>query len=108
MSKKLRKWLRAGSPWVWFNAGAVAISIIMVAGLIGLLAFRGLRHFWPTDVMQARYQPPGLPATEVIGELIESETVLAERLQDSGVDVDPAKNFYQRDLWKFGNREITG
>ena len=108
MSKKLRKWLRAGSPWVWFNAGAVAISIIMVAGLIGLLAFHGLRHFWPTDVMQARYQPPGLPATEVIGELIESETVLAERLQDSGVDVDPAKNFYQRDLWKFGNREITG
>ncbi len=108
MNKKLRKWFRAGSPWVWFNAGAVAISIVMVAGLIGLLAFNGLRHFWPNDVMQARYQPPGLPVTEVIGELVESETVAAERLQASGVDVELSKELYQRDLWKFGNREITG
>lgn len=108
MNKKLRKWLQAGSPWVWFNAGAVAISIIMVAGLIGLLAFNGLRHFWPSDVMQARYQPPGLAATEVIGELVESETVAAERLQASGVDVGLSKEFYRRDLWKFGNRDLTG
>lgn len=108
MNSKLRKWLRAGSPWVWFNAGAVAISIVMVAGLIGLLAFNGLRHFWPSDVMQAHYQPPGLTATEVIGELVESETVAAERLQASGVNVGLSREFYRRDLWKFGNRDLTG
>ena len=111
MKKKVRKlsnWLRAGSPWVWFNAGAVAISIVMVAGLIGLLAFNGLRHFWPSDVMQARYAPPGLAVTEVIGELIDSETVTAERLLASGVEVQESQEVYRRDLWKFGNRDLTG
>ena len=47
------KWLSSGTPFVWLNAGAVAISILMVVGLLGLLTVRGMAHFWPTDVRGA-------------------------------------------------------
>ena len=72
-------WMRRGTPWVWLNAGAVAISILMVVGLLALLTVRGMSHFWPRDVMQANYAPPTssgeLLSTQVIGEFVESEMV---------------------------------
>ena len=52
---KVREYFKSGDAWVWLNAGAVAISLIMVAGILGLIAVRGLGHFWPADVMQAQY-----------------------------------------------------
>ena len=52
MRRKFSKWSRTGTPWIWLNAGAVAISIIMVLGLLGVLAVNGLRHFWPNEGIQ--------------------------------------------------------
>ena len=43
---KRSEWFHSGSPWVWLNAGAVAISLVLVLGLLGLIAVRGLGHFW--------------------------------------------------------------
>ena len=48
-----KDWFKSGSPWVWLNAGAVSISVIMVVGLLGLIAVRGLNHFWPAAVIEA-------------------------------------------------------
>ena len=59
MRRKFSKWSRTGTPWIWLNAGAVAISIIMVLGLLGVLAVNGLRHFWPNEVIQGTYLAPG-------------------------------------------------
>jgi phosphate transport system permease protein len=42
---KVREYFKSGDAWVWLNAGAVAISLIMVAGILGLIAVRGLRSF---------------------------------------------------------------
>ena len=42
---KVREYFKSGDAWVWLNAGAVAISLIMVAGILGLIAVRGLGHF---------------------------------------------------------------
>ena len=47
MQVSLKKWVASGSPWVWLNAGAVAISVVLVLGLLGVIASRGLVHFWP-------------------------------------------------------------
>ena len=44
---KVREYFKSGDAWVWLNAGAVAISLIMVTGILGLIAVRGLGHFWP-------------------------------------------------------------
>lgn len=94
------------------NAGAVAISIIMVIGLLMLLTVRGLSHFWPSDVMRAVYEPPSEysedTATEVIGELVESELIPVVQIISSGIPVSDDKAFYRRDLMKLGNRDLTG
>lgn len=112
MKTRVSKWLSSGSPFVWLNAGAVAISIIMVVGLLGLLAVRGMAHFWPADVMQANYAPPVLSgepqATEVIGERVESESVSSVQIASSGIPVDESVAFYDRQLVKMGNRDVTG
>ncbi len=112
MRISISKWFSSGTPFVWFNAGAVAISIIMVIGLLGLLALRGLSHFWPADVMQANYTPPVLNGTsqptEVIGERVENESVSSQQIVSSGIPVDESVPYYDRQLLKMGNRDVTG
>ena len=53
------EWYASGAPWVWFTGGAVAISAILVVGLLLLIAVRGLGHFWPAQVTVAQYAEPG-------------------------------------------------
>ena len=55
MKKNLQNWFNSGEPYIWLNAGAVSLSIIMVVGLIALIAVRGLGHFWPENVVH--FQP---------------------------------------------------
>ena len=106
------KWFSSGTPFVWLNAGAVAISILMVVGLLGLLTVRGMAHFWPTDVMQANYAPPvafgSVMSTEVLGEKVETESVSSIQIASSGIPVDESIPTYERELGKLGNRDVTG
>ena len=110
--KKFNKWLNDGTPFIWLNAGAVAISIVMVIGLLVVLAIRGMSHFWPHDVAQAMYNPPIAigegQATQLIGEYVETEDVSAIQLTSSGIPVDESQEFYERQLMKFGNRDLNG
>lgn len=112
MNKKVNKWLSKGTPWIWLNAGAVAISIVMVIGLLLILTVRGMNHFWPRDVVQATYNPPVAfgerTPTELIGEYVEAELVSAIQLESSGIPVDTSQELYRRQLMKFGNRDLTG
>ncbi len=112
MKAKLRDWLQKGTPWIWFNAGAVAISIIMVIGLLLLLIARGMVHFWPSDVMEATYSPPtnsdNSNSTQIIGEIIETEIVLTTQIVSSGIPVESDRTMIERDLIKSGNRDVTG
>ncbi|MDA1371439.1 MAG: phosphate ABC transporter permease PstA [Proteobacteria bacterium] len=112
MKIKIDKWLSTGTPWIWLNAGAVAISIVMVVGLLLILVARGMTHFWPSDVMQAIYTPPVSSSeplsTQIIGEFVERESVIAQQLISSGIPVDPAQEYYDRQLLKLGNRDLTG
>ena len=107
MRRKFSKWSRTGTPWIWLNAGAVAISIIMVLGLLGVLAVNCFRHFWPNEVVQGTYLAPGFNSTELIGEVTRTEWVAAEVLIASGLGVDPGQELYRRDLWKLGNRDLN-
>ncbi len=107
-----RKFFASGTPWIWFNAGAVAISVIMTVGLLLLLALNGMSHFWPKDIMLARYAQPvtdGEPLLrEIIGERIDREAVSAERIISSGIPVSEDKPLYERELVKIGNRDLNG
>lgn len=106
--KQLRDWYRKGEPWVWLNAGAVAINIVMVVGLLGLIAVRGLGHFWPHTIVDGIYTQPDGTEQRVIGEISEEEWVPASRLREAGAIVADDQTVVQRMLVKTGNRDITG
>ncbi|MEX2131192.1 MAG: phosphate ABC transporter, permease protein PstA, partial [Pseudohongiellaceae bacterium] len=112
MKHNLKQWFDDGTPWIWANAGAVAISLVMVVGLLALLAVKGLVYFWPADVFRAVYAPPVVAGetivTEIIGEIVQSERVIASQIISSGVPVDEDQDLYERYLIKLGNRDITG
>jgi phosphate transport system permease protein len=104
---KLREYFKSGEAWVWLNAGAVAISLIMVIGILGLVAVRGLGHFWPADVLQAQYNYQGQSMT-IIGELYDEKVDTAKRLRESGVDIPASVDTVTRYSIKQGNKDITG
>jgi phosphate transport system permease protein len=112
MKQRIVNWVDSGSPWIWINAGAVAISIVMVIGLLMLLAVRGMVHFWPSDVVRASYSVPTLAGetqtVEIIGELVEVENVSASQIISSGIPVAENATGYDRTLVKLGNRDLTG
>lgn len=112
MMNNMQKFFASGTPWIWANAGAVAISIIMTVGLLVLLALNGLGHFWPKDIMLAQYRQPvseGEPLVrEIIGEQISREDVTADRIISSGIPVSAQQAYYERELVKIGNRDLNG
>ena len=108
MNTSVKKWFGDGSPWVWLNAGAVAVSLVLVLGLLALIAVRGLGHFWPDKVLVAEYQVPGQGSRLVAGEIVETEEVSAKRLKVAGIPVPDDEEFLLRKLLKVGNRDVSG
>ncbi len=99
------QWWRSGSPWIWLNAGAVSISILVVFGLLLMIAVKGMSHFWPGDIYQIDYKAPN-GEQQIIGELVESEYVSAERFSESGQEAPEGMGHVKRWLVKVGNRKI--
>ena len=107
--QNLKTWFKSGTPWVWLNAGAVSIAVIMTLGLLAVIAIRGLAHFWPADVIVADYQVPGQATRLLAGEVVEMEEVPRARLAASGLPVNAeGGEFMTRELLKVGNREVYG
>ncbi len=109
MSKQsISTWFKGGSPWVWLNAGAVSISLIMVIGLLALIAIRGLSHFWPADIVSLEYQEPGGEVVTLVGEISDEETLTAVQLSNVGVELPEGQITGKRYLVKIGNRDHFG
>ena len=105
----LKSWFKSGTPWIWMNAGAVSIAVIMTLGLLMVIAVRGLGHFWPADIVEANYQVPGESARVIAGEVTQIEEVPRARLAASGLPVTAeGGEFMTRELFKVGNRDIYG
>jgi phosphate transport system permease protein len=103
-----KDWAKSGAPFIWLNAGAVAISIIMVLGLMGFIASKGLVHFWPAAIVQAQYTLPGNEPTNIVGQITDSEMVSAEQLQAIGLKAPEGALEAKRLLLKVGNRDVYG
>lgn len=108
MKNSFGEWFRKGEPWVWLNAGAVAISIVMVVGLLGLVAVRGLSHFWPHTIIEGTYTDQSGASYKVIGEIADDEWVAASRVREAGTPVPEGVKVVKRMLMKTGNRDISG
>jgi phosphate transport system permease protein len=108
MRLSFKDWTKSGSPWIWLNAGAVAISVILVLGLIGIIAIRGLAHFWPADLQQSMATDLQGQKRMMLGEVVQKEQVTAEQLRGAGHQVDVDDDFLERQLFKVGNRDLYG
>ena len=99
----IRNWFKSGTPWIWLNAGAVSIALVAVFGLLLLIMFRGMSHFWPANVESFHYVNDQQTMT-VIAEVVESETVPSESVPG----ITSATGEVTRYLVKTGNRDILG
>ena len=108
--RSVRNWLTSGELWIWLNAAAVGISITAVGGLLGLIAARGLAHFWPADIAAISHHSVAGETRLAIGEIIESETVDIAQYRDA-LDDQQARSgseaSVERWLVKTGNRRVN-
>lgn len=81
----MNAWFRSGQPWVWLTAGSVAISLLAMLALVLLLAWQGMRLFWPQPVYEFE-----LGASQVVmGEIYATERRRAVAVDPGGeVGVD--------------------
>lgn len=105
----MKNWFRSGTPWVWLNAGAVSVSLIMVIGLLAMIMVNGLGHFWPQNVVEFDYtEAEGAEPERVLGEVSRSETMTAAAMREAGYTVPEDQEIVVRHLIKRGNRDVTG
>ncbi len=99
----MKKWFNSGTPWIWLNAGAIAIALVAVFGLLFLILVRGMSHFWPANVHAFEYQNANNSLT-IIAEIVEQETVPAETVHN----IEVKQGNVTRYLVKTGNRDLLG
>ena len=104
----MREWIKSGSPWIWLTAGAVAIAVLAVTGVMALTALRGLGHFWPKPVAETTFKDRDGRTTGLIGEMRDREEVAVRRLREAGFVIPGDSPFAERVLVKMGNRDVTG
>ncbi|WP_190303266.1 phosphate ABC transporter permease PstA [Methylomonas rhizoryzae] len=104
----IKAWFKSGSPWIWMTAGAVSINLILVIGLLLLIALRGLGHFWPSDIVEYRYQDRQAQETVIIGEEVEQSLLPEAQARAAGHEVLNGAEYLKQFLVKTGNRDILG
>ncbi|MFZ2726906.1 MAG: phosphate ABC transporter permease PstA [Methylococcaceae bacterium] len=100
-------WFKSGVPWVWVNAGAVSVCLIMVFSVLSLITVRGVAHFWPAQVAQFSYQEAN-KAEPLFGEIVDSTVTPAAMAIANGFKMSPNEDVLIRHLVKVGNRDVTG
>jgi len=91
-----RLW-KDGDPWIWLTGGALAMSLIMVVGLVGLILVSGMGYFWPKDVTRFVLRD----GKAVLGEITDREVI---PVHDAPKGTPPI----HRILVKQGNRDLLG
>ena len=87
--KQFTQWLRRGNVFIWFSGTMLSLCLLMIIGLVGFIAVKGLGVFWPQALVQVQ-GPEGL----VLGEITSYEAPQG---------TEPAKVQF-----RVGNRDIYG
>ncbi|MCF6344968.1 MAG: phosphate ABC transporter permease PstA [Thiomicrorhabdus sp.] len=99
----MRNWFNKGEHWIWFSASAVSVSVVLVFGLLAMIAYKGLLHFWAHDVYDYQVTLPNGQIEQVVGELHKTKLKLVKDENDSTI-VHEVPEY----LIKTGNRDIYG
>jgi phosphate transport system permease protein len=93
----MKRFWKSGEPFIWLTGGALAFSLIMVAGLVILVMVNGLGFFWPSPIVRVRLAD----GRELVGQVTEREKIP----QPGAPPGTPAR--YRIQL-KVGNRDLYG
>lgn len=107
IDRTMKRWFKSGDPWIWMIGGAVSISVVMVVGLLLLIGVRGLGHFWQPPIVEATLTAGGKQRV-ILGTVRSSETVTAQAVRESGIDVPDKYDMVTRHLLHLGNRDVNG
>lgn len=90
---------KSGEVFIWFTGMGLAISLIMISGLLFLILLNGKDYFWASDLQEVRL----FEGRNILGEVVREEVIpnfnLPDSLKNKGL---------KRTQFKIGNRDIYG
>jgi len=93
----MKRFWKSGDPFIWLTGGALALSLIMVAGLVILVLANGLGFFWPSPIVRLTLTDD----TELMGQVTQRE-----KIPQPGAP--PGTPDRYRIQVKVGNRDLYG
>jgi ABC-type phosphate transport system permease subunit len=102
-----------GEPLIWLTGGALAISVIMIVGLLVLVIYQGIGTFWPQPIIQIKT----LDGHTYLGEVTRSQTFVPDNRSFASLPREAAERARAvvagddgkavRELVRVGNFELT-
>ncbi len=93
----MNRFWKSGDPFVWLTGGALALSLVMVAGLVLLVMVNGLWFFWPSPIVR-------LTLTD--GQVLMGQVTERERIPQPGAPPGTPERY--RIQVRVGNRDLYG
>jgi phosphate transport system permease protein len=82
---------KSGDPFIWLTGSALGCCLLMVAGLVGVIAFNAVGFFWPEPLVQLELRD----GTQVLGRQMARQEI-------------PGAEGQYRLQFKVGNRDVYG
>ena len=93
----MKRFWKSGDPFIWLSGGALAFSLIMVAGLVILVLMNGLGSFWPSPIARL---------TLADGKELMGQVAQREKIPQPGAPPGAAQRY--RIQVRVGNRDLYG
>jgi phosphate transport system permease protein len=93
----MNRFWKSGDPFIWLSGGALAFSLVMVAGLVILVLANGLGFFWPSPIVRLTLTD----GTELMGQVTQRE-----KIPQPGAPPGTPEPY--RIQVKVGNRDLYG
>ena len=103
-----------GEPLLWLTSGGLAVSLMMIVGLLGLVVFQGIGTFWPQPVVRVETVGGKVVQGEVTREQwFRPSAAVLDQLPESTRDgaremLARQEGLGLRRLVRSGNFELTG